>query len=35
MWNATCMQVNQGDFQLLVVDNQIGNLILGLSFSYN
>ncbi len=24
MWCATSMQVNQGDYQLLVVDNQIG-----------
>jgi len=31
MWYAICMQVNQGDFQLLMVGSQIGIL----TFSYN
>jgi hypothetical protein len=32
MWHATCMQGNHGDFRLLVVESQIGNLTLSLSF---
>ncbi len=35
MWHATCMQRNQDDSRLLMVGNQIGNLILRPSFSYN
>jgi hypothetical protein len=35
MSHATWMQVNQGDFWLLVVGNQVGNLIPGLSFGHN
>jgi hypothetical protein len=35
MWHATHKQGNQGDSQLLVVGNQIGNLTLGSSFGHN
>jgi hypothetical protein len=35
MWHATCTHVIQGDSQLLMVGNQIGTLIFGLSFSHN
>jgi hypothetical protein len=35
MFHATWTQVNQGDSRLFVVRNQIGNLILGLSFGHN
>ncbi len=34
MSHATCTQGNWGDFWLLVLKNQIGKLILGLSFSH-
>jgi hypothetical protein len=33
MWHATYTQVNQGDSQLLVVNNQIGSLIPNLFFT--
>jgi hypothetical protein len=35
MLHATCKQINQGDFWLLVVRNQINSLIPGLSFGHN
>ncbi len=35
MWHTACMQVNQGDSQILVVGSQIGNLTLDLSFGHN
>ncbi len=35
MWHATCTQVNQGNFRLLVVKSQIGTLTFGLSFGHN
>jgi len=35
MWHATYTQVNQGDYQLLVVNNQIGSLIPNLFFYHN
>jgi hypothetical protein len=35
MWYTTYTQVNQGDYWLLVVKSQIGNLFLGLSFGHN
>jgi hypothetical protein len=35
MWHATCMQVNEGDYQLLVVGSQIGTLTSDLSFNHN
>jgi len=35
MWHVTCMQGNQSDSRLLVVANQIGHLIPGLSFGHN
>jgi hypothetical protein len=35
MLHATYTQGNRGDFQLLVVENQIANLIPGLSFGHN
>jgi hypothetical protein len=35
MWHATYMEINQGDFQLLVVRSQIGNLIPNPSFGHN
>jgi len=35
MWPATCMQVNQGDFWLLMVKSQIGSLIFDPSFGHN
>jgi hypothetical protein len=35
MWHATWTQVNQGDYRLLVVKSQIGNLIPDPSFSNN
>jgi hypothetical protein len=33
--NVTCMQINQGNFRLLVVKSQIATLISGLSFGNN
>jgi hypothetical protein len=35
MWHTTCTQGNQGDFWLLMVENQIGNLTLDPSFDHN
>jgi len=35
MWHATCTQGNQGDSQLLVVENQIGNLTPDPSLGHN
>jgi hypothetical protein len=35
MWHDTCTQGNLGDYWLLVVESQIGNLIPDLSFSHN
>jgi hypothetical protein len=35
MWHATYTQGNRGDYWLLVVRSQIGNLILDLSFDHN
>jgi len=35
MWHATCIQGNWGDFGLLVVESQIGNLTLSSSFGHN
>jgi hypothetical protein len=35
MWHATCTQVNQGDFWLLVVGSQIGTLTPDPSFGHN
>jgi len=35
MWYDTYTQVNQGNSQLSVVKNQIGNLIHGPSFGHN
>ncbi len=35
MWHTTCMQINQGDSYLLMVEAQIGNLIFGFSFGHN
>jgi hypothetical protein len=35
MCHATCTQGNRGDFWLLVVENQIGNLTPGPSFGHN
>jgi hypothetical protein len=35
MWHATFTQGNQGNSQLLMVENQIGNLTPGLSFGHN
>ncbi len=35
MWHTTCMQGNQGDSQLLVVESQIVNLAPDLSFGHN
>jgi hypothetical protein len=35
MWHATSTQGNQGDSQLFLVGNQIGNLISNPSFSHN
>jgi hypothetical protein len=35
MWNVTCTQVNQGDFWLLMIGSQIGNLTFGFSFGHN
>jgi hypothetical protein len=35
MWHATCMQGNQRNSRLLMVDNQIGNLISDPSFGHN
>ncbi len=35
MWHATCTQVNQGTFQLLMVESQIGSLISNPSFGHN
>jgi hypothetical protein len=35
MWHATCIQVIQGDYGLLVVGSQIGSLTLDLSFGHN
>ncbi len=35
MWHATWMQVNQGDPQLLVIENQIDTLTYDLSFGHN
>jgi hypothetical protein len=35
MLHVTCTQGNQGDFQLLVVENQTTNLIPDLSFGHN
>ncbi len=35
MWHATCIQGNQGDSRLFVVENQIGNLTPSPSFGHN
>jgi hypothetical protein len=35
MWHTTCMQVNRHDSWFLMVESQIGNLILSLSFGHN
>jgi hypothetical protein len=35
MWHATCTQVNWGDYWLLMVGSQIGNLISDLFFGHN
>jgi len=35
MWHATFMEINQGNFRLLMVESQIGNLIPDLSFGHN
>jgi hypothetical protein len=35
MWHTTCTQINWGDSWFLVAKNQIGNLILNLSFGHN
>jgi hypothetical protein len=35
MWHATSTQVNQGDFHLLMVESQIGNVTFGPSFGHN
>jgi hypothetical protein len=35
MWHTTCTQVNQGNSQLIVVENQIGSLIPNPSFGHN
>ncbi len=35
MWHATCMQRNQDDSRLLMVESQIDNFIYGLSFGHN
>jgi hypothetical protein len=35
MWHITCMQVNQSDSKLLVVESQIGSLTPGPSFGHN
>jgi hypothetical protein len=35
MWHATCTQGNRGDYQLLVVGNQIGNVTPDPSFGHN
>jgi hypothetical protein len=35
MWHTTCMQINQGDFRLLMVGSQINNLIPIPSFGHN
>ncbi len=35
MWQVTCMQVNQSNFSLLVIANQIGILTSGLFFYHN
>jgi hypothetical protein len=35
IWHNTCTQGNQGDFWLLMVGSQIGNLIPNLSFGHN
>jgi hypothetical protein len=35
IWHATCTQVNQGNFRLLMVESQIGNLTPDPSFGHN
>jgi hypothetical protein len=35
MWHVTCTQINWGDFLILMVGSQIGNLIPNLSFGHN
>jgi hypothetical protein len=35
VWHVTCMWINQGNSQLLVVESQINNLIPSPSFSHN
>ncbi len=35
MWHTTCMQGSQGDYWLLVVESQIGNLTPSPSFGHN
>jgi len=35
MWHATCIQVNQGDYWLLMIESQISTLTLGPSFGHN
>jgi hypothetical protein len=35
MWHATCTQGSQGDSQILMVRNQIGNLTFDPSFGHN
>jgi hypothetical protein len=35
MWHATFMQINNGNFRLLVVDNQIDTLTPSPSFGHN